>query len=210
MSAGPAIIRPACPRMQNDTSTNFHRHGRSSRSVRRTMSGASGRSSSSPTGSASSTSAVTAPPAPARAPRPTPGARRSSASTWRYCALVASRCACVPVAATRPSVVHQHDAIGERDRRRPVGDDQRGAAVHHLAPARCGSRAPSWGRRRRWRRRGSAHAGRRGWRGRSPAVDAGHPTARSRARRAACRSRRAASRMKSSAPARRAACTMRS
>ena len=43
--------------------------------------------------------AVTAPPAPARAP----GARRSSASTWRYCALVASRCACVPVAAMRPS-----------------------------------------------------------------------------------------------------------
>ena len=31
MSAGPAIIRPACPRMQNDTRINFHRHGRSSR-----------------------------------------------------------------------------------------------------------------------------------------------------------------------------------
>ena len=31
-----------------------------------------------------------------------------------------------------PLVVHQHDAIGERDGRGAVGDDQRRAAAHHL------------------------------------------------------------------------------
>ena len=30
------------------------------------------------------------------------------------------------------AVVQEHDAVGERDGRGPVGDDQRGAALHHL------------------------------------------------------------------------------
>ena len=37
----------------------------------------------------------------------------------------------MPSATMRP-VVEQHDAVGERDGGRPVGDDDRGAAAHHL------------------------------------------------------------------------------
>ena len=45
---------------------------------------------------------------------------------------VASSSSCVPSATTTPAV-EQHDAVGERDRRGPVGDDDRRPPGHHLA-----------------------------------------------------------------------------
>ena len=30
-----------------------------------------------------------------------------------------------------PSALHQHDTVGEVDRRQPVGDDERRASLHH-------------------------------------------------------------------------------
>ena len=81
--------------------------------------------------------------------------------------------------------------------------------AHHLGERRRGSRAPWSGRPTTWRRRGSARGGRPGWPGRWRCAGAGRPTASSPARRSRWRSRRAARAMNSSAPASRAARSMR-
>ena len=98
------------------------------------------------------------------------------------------------------AVLHDEHAVGDRDRRQAVGDDDRravgeqGRAGPPARAARSGCRAtPS-------PRPGSARPGRRGTRARTRAAAAGRPRPGRRACSRRCRSRRAAPSMNSSAP----------
>ena len=85
--------------------------------------------------------------------------RRSTwASTSAYSGVVASSSAWVPSATMLPAV-EQDDPVGQADGRQPVGDDQRGPALHQDPQARRGSPARPGRRWRWWRRRGPGWAG---------------------------------------------------
>ena len=111
------------------------------------------------------------------------------ASTSRYRSEVAHQLV-VRALGDHPALVEQHHTVGERDRRRAVGDDDRGPARPSPRAARRGSRAPCSGRPTTSRRRGSARADRRARRARWRCAAAGRPRARTRARRSRSRSRR--------------------
>ena len=100
----------------------------------------------------------------------------------------------VRAAVDDPPAVHHHDLVGERDRRHPVGDDERRPARHRLAQAALDRRLGRARRPTRSRRRGSGSAGRPAAPARSRPAGAGHPRASGRARRPASRSRRGGAR----------------
>ena len=69
--------------------------------------------------------------------RPSPGARRSSSSSSSRCASTSAyrgsvrMSSCVRAGRDDPAALHEHDPVGEVDRRQAVRDDERRASLHH-------------------------------------------------------------------------------
>ena len=136
---------------------------------------------------------------PRRWPRRTgsgtaPRSGRSAASSSR-----------VRAALHDPPVLDHQDLVGGADRRQPVGDHDRGAALQRLAQRLLHGGLGGGVQVRRWPRRGSPPAAGRAAAGRWSAAAARRRRAGSRARPPRCPGRRAATATRSSSRARRSA-----